>query len=149
MTFATYDVISHDHHHEHPIVAKFCRNEPRKDITARKKGFLTQKVNSKKILRKSLSLRRNVCYRHDCSYLFRLSKKSFVRSLLAVGRFAAKKGWLRSPRGRVVASLLVVQLFVRSPNHFVAAFASRIGVNLISGSVKTVAEDSTHALSVE
>ena len=62
MTFATYDVISHDHHHEHPTVAKFCRNEPRKDITARKKGFLTQKVNSKKILRKSLSLRRNVCY---------------------------------------------------------------------------------------
>ena len=66
--------------------------------------------------------------------------------MVACGRpLRGKKGSLRSPRGRLVASLLVVQLFVRSPNHFVAALVSRIGVNFISGSVKTVAEDSTHA----
>ena len=53
------------------------------------------------------------------SWRVRLSKKSFVgfhiterdegplsTSSLAVGRFAAKKGSLRSPRGRLVASLL-------------------------------------------
>ena len=47
-----------------------------------------------------------------CSVVGRLSKKSFdgfhmarTTSSLAVGRFAAKKGSLRPPRGRLVASL--------------------------------------------
>ena len=57
----------------------------------------------------------------SCS-LLRLSKQSYVgfhmardegrplaTSSLAVGRFGAKKGSLRSPRGRLVASLLLTQ----------------------------------------
>ena len=60
------------------------------------------------------------------------TRRPLATSSLAVGRFAAKKGSLRSPRGRLVASLLIAHLylnfFISSRNHNAA-----LPVHLFSG----------------